>query len=107
MLIYLILTCYSFSKNEILGRLQTLMKRPIMNEMKKPLWRLLSRLKTGEQGFDIETYRRAVLVLLDENGLTACPLWNITNRDHAAYFERVKNTQNTLVSEIPTSEIRN
>ena len=77
-----------FSKNEIPERLQTLMKRPIMNEMKKPLWRLLSKLKTGEHGFDIETYRRAVLVLLDENGLTACPLWNITNRDHAAFFER-------------------
>ena len=86
------------------------MANPTLNEVKKSLWCLLSRLKTGkwsgaiilEKEFSIEIYNSAVHELSNEFGLTSCPLWNITREQHVNLFQRVKKIQNTQVSEIPT-----
>ena len=71
------------------------------NKIKDPLWCLLSRLKTGqmtgaivlEDSFNMETLKQAVKALLDESGLTACPLWNVTKAKHQALFRKAKKIQ--------------
>ena len=89
--------------------IQNMMEKPTLNESKKSLWCLLSRLKTGkwngaiilENEFEIDTFQKAVYELLNEHGLTACPLWNITKEKHEVLFRRVKKIQNTPQSEVP------
>ena len=64
-----------FSENEILEMLQKAMEKPTLNDNKKSLWVLLSRLKTKqftgpivlkEENFSIDIYKKAVRELLNE-----------------------------------------
>ena len=43
-----------------------------------------------EKSFNDETCIKAVNALLNEYGLTACPLWNVTKKKHEVLFKNMK-----------------
>ena len=81
--------------------IQTVLVTQTTDKIKEPVWCLLSRLKTGqmtgaivlEDTFNMETLIQAVKALLDESGLTACPLWNVIKAKHEGLFRNAKKIQ--------------